>query len=203
MRNIGRTGSQMIVLDFEASALVDGYPVSVGIAASDGRLYYRIIKPHPEWAGMRWDPVSERIHGLTRDFVEANGISVDYVMAELNVLFRDDVLVSDNPPFEWRWLQLLIEFGRPATFQLSRIEAGAILAEEAATSRISTAELREVRRQMGLMMRHHALFDAAGWIAGIAAVQIPKSGDRSRKILNMFADWRQRVEAHLAERSLS
>jgi DNA polymerase III alpha subunit (gram-positive type) len=188
----------MIVLDFEASSLVDGYPVSVGIAASDGRLLYRVIKPHPEWTEMRWDPVSESVHGLTRTFVEADGVSVDDVMAEMNELFRDEVIVSDNPPFEWRWLQLLIEYGRPAALQLSRVEAGTILADAAAKTRITEIELRDIKRQMGLMMRHHALFDAAGWIAGIDAAQMPKSAGRHARIRGVFADWRQRVEEHLA-----
>jgi hypothetical protein len=44
----------MIAIDFEASTLVDGYPVSIGIAASDGRMLYRLIKPHPEWEAMRF-----------------------------------------------------------------------------------------------------------------------------------------------------
>lgn len=190
----------MIVLDFEASALVDGYPISVGVAASDGRLFYRVIKPHDEWHAMRWDPVSERIHGLSKENLEEQGVPPSQVMAELNAMFSGEVLVSDNPPFEWRWLQLLVEYGGKAEFSLSQIEAGAILTASAAKAGISSPELAEIERRIGRMARHHALLDAAAWVAGLEAATGLRSEDTKPSLGTTFEKWRVRIERAIAGR---
>ena len=187
----------MIVLDFEASGLIDSYPISVGVAAGDGRLYYRLIKPEPDWDTMRWDPRSEQVHKLTREVIEAQGIRPKQVMAELNALFRDETLVSDNPPFEWRWLNLLEAFGGRAAFRLSSIGAEAILTDAATDACIDASSLGTINRLRRTHATHNALSDAASWLAAAEAIAGWMPGTAEGEIEAVFADWCRRVEGYL------
>jgi len=187
----------MIAIDFEASSLVDGYPVSVGIAASDGRMLYRLIKPHPEWEAMRWSPVSEQIHGLSQDQLAAIGIEPSRLMEELNEVFAGETLVSDNPPFEWQWLQVLVEYAGPAHFSLSTVSASEILTTTASARSMPIPILRAIERAISRMARHNALLDAAAWIAGHAAVDKWAPVTTEAEIDAVFDDWEARAQACL------
>ncbi len=41
-------------IDFEASALEDGYPIEVGYARSDGCVSAYLIKPRLDWQDLIW-----------------------------------------------------------------------------------------------------------------------------------------------------
>jgi len=97
------------VLDFEASSLSDcSYPISAGLCVA-GTLQYWLIKPRPDW--IDWSLASQAIHGLKRSYIEEYGVDADQVYAEMKMMLsRFDVIYSDNPYWERRWLSHLGDF---------------------------------------------------------------------------------------------
>ncbi len=94
------------ILDFEASSLSDcSYPISAGLVVH-GRIHYWLIKPESDW--IDWDTQSQAIHGLSRFFIEKNGISPRQVFKELSLILAEEkIIYSDNPDCEKLWLSRL------------------------------------------------------------------------------------------------
>jgi len=94
------------IIDFEASSLSDtSYPISAGLVFK-GRVYHWIIKPEPDW--IDWSLESQAIHGMSRSFVESNGLPAPQVHAEILKLLGDEPAVySDNPLWEKLWFSRL------------------------------------------------------------------------------------------------
>jgi hypothetical protein len=94
------------ILDFEASSLSDySYPISAGLVAR-GHVYYWLIKPDQNW--IDWDTQSQALHGLSRFFIEKNGIPSHQVFDELSqILANEKYVYSDNPDCETLWLSRL------------------------------------------------------------------------------------------------
>lgn len=97
------------ILDFEASSLSDGsYPISVGLVV-DGKIKYWVVKPKSDWVD--WSLTSQAIHGIPRSFLMEKGTDALIVYAELKAaLFGCEVIYSDNPYWEARWLRCLGQF---------------------------------------------------------------------------------------------
>ena len=97
------------ILDFEASSLSDtSYPISAGLRAGNC-LKYWIIKPRVDW--IDWALDSQAIHGLKRSDLEDYGIDTTQVYDEMRgLLVGIDVIYSDNPHWEQRWLACLGPF---------------------------------------------------------------------------------------------
>lgn len=95
------------IIDFEASGLdkTESYPVSVGIATS-GANYYALIRPEREWT--HWCEDAERIHGLSRDHLIANGVAANAVVDRIERLLPSNRTVySDNPSWDGFWARRL------------------------------------------------------------------------------------------------
>src|SRR5215510_6144698 len=61
-----------VFLDFEASSLGDdSYPIEVGWVFEDGREEAHLIRPPPAW--IDWDVTAERVHGIAREALLAQG----------------------------------------------------------------------------------------------------------------------------------
>jgi hypothetical protein len=97
------------ILDFEASSLSDcSYPISAGLIVN-GQIHHWLIKPKPEW--IDWSLESQAIHGMKRSYLIETGLDVDHVYDEMNrTLAGFDVVYSDNPSWESRWLSHLGRF---------------------------------------------------------------------------------------------
>ncbi|MFN7190163.1 MAG: hypothetical protein ACK5U4_01835, partial [Rhodospirillales bacterium] len=97
-----------IVIDFEASALDNGFPVSVGIAASDGRMFYSTIRPHQDWdTRFRWSYRSQLVHGFTPEHLEEHGRSVHLVVASVKPMFPGATFMADSE-LDKQWLDELL-----------------------------------------------------------------------------------------------
>ncbi len=96
------------ILDFEASSLSNtSYPISAGLIV-EGKIYYWIIKPKPDW--IDWSLQSQAIHGLKRSYIEEHGIPADQVFIEISeVLTNHNIIYSDAPDWESMWLSRLGE----------------------------------------------------------------------------------------------
>jgi len=94
------------ILDFEASSLSDtSYPISAGLIV-EGKVYYWIIKPKPDW--IDWSLQSQAIHGLKRSYIEVHGLPADQVFSEISELLTGhNIIYSDAPDWESMWLSRL------------------------------------------------------------------------------------------------
>ena len=94
-------------IDFEASSLNQtiSFPISVGIV-HQGRAYYWLIKPKAYWTD--WNKKAEQLHGLSKEFLIANGVEPDVVIEKITSLLGTQcTLYSDNPFWERLWLNRL------------------------------------------------------------------------------------------------
>lgn len=115
------TDSHPAFIDFEASSLdlIASYPIEVGLCMPDGTLHSWLIAPHVLWQD--WSDSAERIHGISRATLEAEGSSVRDVAHHLNELLPNQVF-CDAWTFDSFWLHRLFRAAkiRPE-FQLESI----------------------------------------------------------------------------------
>ena len=79
-------------------------------AAHMGR-HARLIRPHASWSGDLWSAESEAVHGISLDYLERTGSSIEDVLAWYDTV-NIGVAVSDNPEFDARWLGCLARLTR-------------------------------------------------------------------------------------------
>jgi DNA polymerase III epsilon subunit-like protein len=107
MSDAFRTASPDVFLDFEASSLSFGsYPIEVGLVATDGREYQALIRPQPDWTD--WSPGSEKIHGISRATLMAEGQPADMVARQVLAFIGDSIIYSDAPTCDDIWMRCLL-----------------------------------------------------------------------------------------------
>jgi hypothetical protein len=108
-------------IDFEASSLdlIASYPIEVGLCLPDGGLHSWLIRPHVLWHD--WSESAQAIHGISRDRLVEEGLSVSQVAHHLNELLRGQVF-CDAWTFDSFWLHRLYRAAnmRPS-FQLESV----------------------------------------------------------------------------------
>ncbi len=111
------------VLDVEASGLgSNSYPVEVGVVMADGTEYQAVIKPADSWE--HWSEEAEAMHGLSREYIEANGQSIRQVCLDLNRLCRNETLYTDCWVHDLPWiLKLFEQAGMYPAFKCMPIES--------------------------------------------------------------------------------
>lgn len=115
------TDSHPAFIDFEASSLdlIASYPIEVGICMPDGTLHSWLIAPHVLWQD--WSESAERIHGISRSTLDAEGSPVREVAHHLNELLPEHVF-CDAWTFDSFWLHRLFRAaGVRPEFQLESI----------------------------------------------------------------------------------
>lgn len=193
---------RIIAFDFEASALVDGFPVSIGVARSDGALYQALIKPHDDWltAEFKWDPVAATMHGYSIERLRAEGTPPAQIVNEINVMFAGEMLVSDAPALDTHWMrELNYAAGGIARFDVRRVGLDAVLTIIQDEVDMHGDARREIAKLRASMHTHHALSDAASWIAALEAVEAWAADGRDlRAAVKAFQKWHERVATRLA-----
>jgi hypothetical protein len=98
-------------IDFEASSLdlLSSYPIEVGVCLPDGSTRSWLIKPYVLWKD--WSEKAARIHGISREQLEEEGLEVSQVVSELNELLSGDVY-CDAWAFDSFWLHRLFKAGK-------------------------------------------------------------------------------------------
>ncbi|WP_417512780.1 hypothetical protein [Marinobacter sp.] len=93
-------------IDFEASSLdlIESYPIEVGVCMPDSSLHSWLIAPHIRW--QNWSESAERIHGIPRSRLLAEGSAVAEVAHHLNRLLSGHVF-CDAWTFDSFWLYRL------------------------------------------------------------------------------------------------
>lgn len=114
-----------VTLDFEASGLTEAsYPIEVGYSLPDGTSVSLLINPHssPEnW--FYWDEYAEtEIHGISREMLSREGMSVTEVCTHLNstLCYYDDVLCDSQWDLFWLGRLYKAAHMRP-TFTLTEV----------------------------------------------------------------------------------
>ena len=93
-------------IDFEASSLdlVASYPIEVGICLPCGETRSWLIEPHGLW--QEWSDSAQKIHGIPRQTLFEEGLSVQRVVRELNQQLTETVY-CDAWAFDRFWLHRL------------------------------------------------------------------------------------------------
>ena len=111
-----------IIIDVEASGFGGAsYPIEVGVALDDDQKYCSLISPAPEWE--HWDDDAQKVHGISRDTLEAHGRTPREVATSLNELLEGKTLYSDGWVVDQPWLTTLFaEAGMSMSFRVSPLE---------------------------------------------------------------------------------
>lgn len=154
-RLVARRPAVPITLDVEASGFGRGsYPIEIGIAFPDQQVESYLIRPPEGWT--HWDEKAEAVHGITREQLRREGLSVHEVAALLNARLAGNRVYSDAWSFDTSWVARL--FDAAGINQHFRIDTVRNLLSEAEVE--AWQEARElVARELGPAM-HRAAIDA-------------------------------------------
>lgn len=96
-----------VFLDFEASSLSDhSHPIEVAWVFQDRRSESHLIVPAPSWND--WDDAAERIHGIGRAMLEAEGERHDVVANRMVEALTGHDLFASAPSWDSKWLSVLL-----------------------------------------------------------------------------------------------
>lgn len=121
----------LFTIDFEASCLPafgKSYPIEVGVCeVATGEVEHWLIKPAPKWTDWDWDPEAERLHGLSHQTIEEEGVRPRLVLSRLHGLGKSIRMVSDSG-LDGVWLHTMAQAaGASPPFEIE--DVGAILTE--------------------------------------------------------------------------
>lgn len=171
--------SACVFLDVEASGLHAGsYPIEVGWCGLDLVATSFLIRPHASWTEDDWSVTSERVHGITRRQVIAEGVSLTEAAAKLNVACAGKEIISDSPSFDQGWLSRLFrDAGVIQAFTLQNASAFEALAT--GISGLDASEAEALRERVGRHYphTHRAAVDARRAAALLMAVAMPDAVD--------------------------
>ena len=144
-----------VFFDVEASALKDGYAIEIGWAwRRDGQVRSEghLIRPTLSWLkSKRWDPAAERLHGISLERLQAEGMTCREVGAQMNESLAGQVLISDNSEHDGRRLSQVLEIaGAAPTFNISDVSTDALIAAAADKFAFSISSTH------GSSRKHHA-----------------------------------------------
>ena len=153
MDSMTTTWDSLVVIDFEASSLPmpGSYPIEVAVAYVDsGATKSWLIRPIQGWLDRGiWDPRSEKLHGLSRERLLAEGRPIEDVQIELAETMEGLRALSDAVTADSYWLHVLYWFSEPP-FDLERvadiIRPATRLTGVAARERFLAAEAEARRR---------------------------------------------------------
>ena len=176
------SGRPLAILDFEASCLVNrgmrSFPIEVAVGFPEsGEVRSWLIRPEPEWLeAWTWDPEAERLHGLSRDYLLANGRPRSEVAQELAAALNGHEPLSDNPAYEQYWLWGL--FGQYPGFRIGSLGelfqqiAGGGLAGQA------MLELASAHAREKAPLRHRATADVKHYLVMLRELRRLAGEDR-------------------------
>jgi hypothetical protein len=185
-----------IILDVEASALENGFPIEIAVADVENEtLRAWLIKPAAAWRDREWSAASQKIHGLSREIVET-GDDVELVARDIAAFVGGRTLMSDNFAFDGHWLAQIFDAAGAAK-SCPRMRAknlGEIAGELCARDGRSRADIEAVDRMRKAAADHSAAGDAASWAAAIEIVAGDQAIDMAR-IDDVFGKWILRATA--------
>lgn len=112
MSNISKHEPLPTFLDFEASSLSPvSYPIEVAWNRADGSLESYLISPADIADWTDWEREAEKVHGIPRQQLLAEGKPPRLVCAQMREQLAGTTVYSDAPSFDGRWLARLFAAG--------------------------------------------------------------------------------------------
>jgi len=133
------TGSEVPVFyDCEASC-IGGLPIEIGWAfvetlTGEIKSESHLVRPPPYWdMESVWDPDAEKLHGISRQQLIAQGRPSFEIARRMNKVLVGRELFSDAPADDERWLRIIFdEAGLEPAFTIRRTHADVLTAQLAA-----------------------------------------------------------------------
>jgi hypothetical protein len=185
-----------LILDVEASALDNGFPIEIAIAdLESATLRAWLIKPTTAWRDHEWSPESEKIHGLSREIVKT-GDAVEIVAHDIAAFANGRTLLSDDFAFDGHWLAQVFEAAGAAKScpRMCAKNLGEIAGEICTRFGRSRADIEAVERMRKAAADHSAAGDVASWAAAIEIATGVEAIDMTR-IDDVFGKWILRATA--------
>lgn len=102
----------IVVIDVESSGFgARSYPIEIAWKSEDGDFDSFLIKPHKRWNHWSKD-AEERIHGISREQLFDEGISIELAAEKLNESLNGLRVYSDNAAFDEMWVQDIFLFSK-------------------------------------------------------------------------------------------
>jgi len=96
------------IIDVEASGFGRGsFPIEIGFALEDRKVKSYLIQPAESWT--HWSDEAQAIHGISREQLATDGLSVRDVAVLLNEHLFGKTLYSDAWSFDSSWIGRLFE----------------------------------------------------------------------------------------------
>jgi hypothetical protein len=146
------------IIDVEASGFgAASYPIEVGGQLRDGSRFSWLIQPMADWT--HWDARAERLHGLSRERLERDGLPALEVCLRLNSLLAGQTVYSDAWYHDFGWIARLFHDARVGPrFRVESLQKLFRAEELERWPQVLDACWRE---QPAERVRHRALCDAA------------------------------------------
>lgn len=99
-------------IDLEASGLGSkSWPVEVAWTFTEGPPAAFLIRPDEAWPDEAWEEGAEALHGISRDDLRRDGVSIREVCTALNQALAEAEVFSDAPDWDGFWLIRLFTAG--------------------------------------------------------------------------------------------
>ena len=99
---------QPVFLDFEASSLASAsYPIEVAWSLPDGVIESHLISPAGIERWTDWSTQAERLHGISRAQLLAEGKAPAWICRRLNEQLAGQTVYTDAPDYDRAWLDEL------------------------------------------------------------------------------------------------
>lgn len=155
-----------VFLDFEASSLASAsYPIEVAWSLPDGAIESHLISPAGIERWTDWSAQSERLHGISRAQLLAEGRSPAWICRRLNEQLAGQIVYTDAPDYDGAWLDELFSacWGGAPSFTLASADnllLGKLKSAcpDRADARQTLAAIKKDARQR-LLLRHQARCD--------------------------------------------
>lgn len=108
MNVLNNIGPRVAFIDLEASGLIGAsWPVEVGWAYADGDAQSFLIRPDPSWPMTAWDPNAEKLHGISVEQLEREGVDAAAACSRIASALADVHVYSDAPDWDAYWIMRL------------------------------------------------------------------------------------------------
>lgn len=148
------------IIDFEASSLKPpSFPIEVAVVDAGGAEFQRLIRPSQTWINeYRWDPESEKIHGIPKSILLEDGCDLVNVAKDLNDFVGDGTVYCDGGVYDINWAnELYAAAGIDRRFQIASIFK--LIQDSGVDKRISYYDVVEYVHDKHGLNRHRALDD--------------------------------------------
>ncbi len=113
---------EWVTIDFEASCLPRhgrSYPIEVGVSGPLGTFSW-LIKPLAEWREWEWTEEAFRLHGISRQQLDEQGLEPAFVVDEVRRAVGSARVIADSS-IDGIWWQELLDAARPALIRPAAI----------------------------------------------------------------------------------